>query len=284
MTDTLVLSSEASADNHNPKSPYRLLVCVASLLLLGLVVGIGQMVAHLPNANIQINHQGLNSHEYQQLHQVLGQKADRNWLQADLQPYLQRLQRIGWVSQVDIRRDWQQGLLVNVIPRQPVAKFGSEKLVDANGVVFEPANTDELQAHYWMQLQGESHNAVVMMQQVKQVGNWFEPLGLKIDEVIVTPRMAWFFRFNNGLRVLVDNDNTSEKLYRLSVMLQNQLKPQLPKIQTVDLRYKNGMAITWRTAISDGINSPSTNMIGTSRVTTNIDKTKPVNQATAQAQ
>ena len=33
-------------------------------------------------------------------------------------------------------------------------------------------------------------------------------------------------------------------------MLQNQLHSQLPKIQTIDLRYKNGMAITWRTALA----------------------------------
>ena len=52
--------------------------------------------------------------------------------------------------------------------------------------------------------------------------------------------------------MLVDNDNTSEKLYRLSVMLQNQLKPQLHNLQTIDLRYKNGMAITKRAAPASG--------------------------------
>ncbi|MGL5987527.1 MAG: cell division protein FtsQ/DivIB, partial [Burkholderiales bacterium] len=104
--------------------------------------------------------------------------------------------------------------------------------------VFKPADSNDLNNPSLMQLQGDSQNAVVMMQQIKQVSDWFMPLGMKIEEVIVTPRMAWLFRFDNGLRVLVDNDNTSEKLYRLSIMLQNQLKPQLKTLQTVDLRYK----------------------------------------------
>lgn len=71
---------------------------------------------------------------------------------------------------MDIRRDWQQGLIVKVVPRQAVAKFGSERLVDANGVVYTPADSQELQAHPWMQLQGDTEIAVYHDAfQVKQV-------------------------------------------------------------------------------------------------------------------
>lgn len=223
------------------------------LLLLGMVVIIAKGIQRLPNAPIYIEQTGLNKAQYRMLKQQLGNQATGNFLQADLQNYIDKLQKIGWVDQVDIRRDWKQGLQVKVVPRQAVAKFGSERLVDANGVVFTPADTTDLQAHYWMQLQGENQNATVMMQQVKQISDWFIPLGLKVEEVIVTPRMTWLFRFDNGLRILVDNENTSEKLYRLSVMLQNQLHSQLPKIQTIDLRYKNGMAITWRATLESGV-------------------------------
>jgi cell division protein FtsQ len=203
----------------------------------------------LPNAAISLQHKGLNTQQTLQLQQLLGEKADTNLLKADLQSYVAKLETVDWVGQADVRRDWQQGIVVNVVPRQAVAKFGSERLVDANGTVFKPADSNDLNNPSLMQLQGDSQNAVVMMQQIKQVSDWFMPLGMKIEEVIVTPRMAWLFRFDNGLRVLVDNDNTSEKLYRLSIMLQNQLKPQLKTLQTVDLRYKNGMAITKRPVI-----------------------------------
>lgn len=225
-----------------------LIMLVVVLLLVGAGVLITKVISRLPDAPIHIEKSGLNDAEYRELKRHLGTHAIGNFLQADLQTYVDRLERISWVDQIDIRRDWQQGLLVKVVPRQAVAKFGSLRLVDANGVVYQPADSKELQAHYWMQLQGENQNAVVMMQQVKQISDWFMPLGLKVEEVIVTPRMTWLFRFDNGLRVLVDNDDTSEKLYQLSVMLQNQMHPQLPKIQTIDLRYKNGMAITWRSA------------------------------------
>ena len=250
----------------NTSLPNRFHQLLPKLLMLGVVLLLLILAAlainvfnKLPNAAISLQHKGLNTQQTLQLQQLLGEKADTNLLKADLQSYLAKLETVDWVGQVDVRRDWQQGIVVNVVPRQAVAKFGSERLVDANGMVFKPADSNDLNNTSLMQLQGDSQNAIVMMQQIKQVSDWFMPLGMKIEEVIVTPRMAWLFRFDNGLRVLVDNDNTSEKLYRLSIMLQNQLKPQLKTLQTVDLRYKNGMAITKRPVIQQAGDTTAVN-------------------------
>lgn len=267
----------ASLDTTLPNRFHQLL---PKLLMLGVVLLLVILVAlainvfnKLPNAAISLQHKGLNTQQTLQLQQLLGEKADTNLLKADLQSYLAKIETVDWVGQADVRRDWQQGIVVNVVPRQAVAKFGSERLVDANGTVFKPADSNDLNNTSLMQLQGDSQNAVVMMQQIKQVSDWFMPLGMKIEEVIVTPRMAWLFRFDNGLRVLVDNDNTSEKLYRLSIMLQNQLKPQLKTLQTVDLRYKNGMAITKRPVIQQASD--------TTAVNAKSDDTKPAIDASS---
>ena len=267
----------ASLDNTLPNRFHQLL---PKLLMLGVVLLLLILAAlainvfnKLPNAAISLQHKGLNTQQTLQLQQLLGEKADTNLLKADLQSYLAKLETVDWVGQADVRRDWQQGIVVNVVPRQAVAKFGSERLVDANGTVFKPADSNDLNNASLMQLQGDSQNAVVMMQQIKQVSDWFMPLGMKIEEVIVTPRMAWLFRFDNGLRVLVDNDNTSEKLYRLSILLQNQLKPQLETLQTVDLSYKNGMAITKRPVIQQASDTTAVNKSADTKPVTDANST-----------
>nr|WP_309576730.1 cell division protein FtsQ/DivIB [Moraxella osloensis] len=267
----------ASLDTTLPNRFHQLL---PKLLMLGVVLLLLILAAlainvfnKLPNAAISLQHKGLNTQQTLQLQQLLGEKADTNLLKADLQSYVAKLETVDWVGQADVRRDWQQGIVVNVVPRQAVAKFGSERLVDANGTVFKPADSNDLNNASLMQLQGDSQNAVVMMQQIKQVSDWFMPLGMKIEEVIVTPRMAWLFRFDNGLRVLVDNDNTSEKLYRLSIMLQNQLKPQLETLQTVDLRYKNGMAITKRPVIQQASDTTAVNKSADTKPVTDANST-----------
>lgn len=233
--------------SHLKQRAWHNLIKMFAIMALFLVAWlITHSIAQLPPANIVIETDGLSKQQQAQLQQTLGVKADNNLLQADLAVYQQKAQELTWVAQTDIRRDWQKGIVVTATPRQAVAKFGSEKLVDATGQVFSPMDTGELTSQHWKQLQGDSQNAPLIMQQTEQVTQWFTPLGLKVEEVILTPRMTWLFRFDNGLRVLVDKDNTSEKLYQLSILLGHQLKPKLADIQTVDLRYKNGMTLTWK--------------------------------------
>lgn len=220
--------------------------CLLVLLLMG-IVGYGVAVVHeLPKANIVVSPEQLTPLQQQKVAQFLGTQADVNLLQANLQTYVDKAKQLDWIDHVSIRRDWQQGLVVKITPRQPIARFGSQKFVDASGAVFTPADSQQLQQSNWMRIQGNPQDTVAMMQQIKQIGDWYLPLGLTIHEVIQTPRMTWFYRFDNGLHILVDRENSSEKLYRLSQLLQHQLRPQLDNIQKVDLRYKNGMAITWR--------------------------------------
>lgn len=244
MTTTVPLFRPFSS--HFTKSTYWLAV-VALLFLFILLLSVLQGFRQLPKADISLQQQNLNQQEILVLTGILAQKADNNFLQADLQNYIDVISKIAWVEQVDIQRDWKKGLIVHVTPRHAVAKFGSERLVDSNGVVFKPADQKEVDAKHWTQLQGDEKDVLSMMQQVKQVNDWYVPLGLQLKEVIVTSRMTWLFRFDNGLRILVNHDNTSEKLYRLSMMLQHQLNAKLPKMQSIDLRYKNGMAVTWVT-------------------------------------
>ncbi len=206
-----------------------------------------QQVNSLPKAPIVIqNHHTLSPEQNSALKQVLGTQADSNFFQTDLTAYLDKTQQISWVGQVKVQRDWQQGIVIDVVPRQAVARFGTEKLIDASGTVFTPASSKELTAQNWVRLQGDADKAKLIMQQSQQVSRWFQPLGIQVKEIILTPRMTWLFCFDNGLWVLVDKENTAEKLYQLSFLLQNQLSNEFSQIHKVDLRYKNGMAITWR--------------------------------------
>ena len=60
--------------------------------------------------------------------------------------------------------------------------------------------------------------------------------------------MTWLIRFDNGLRIIVDNENTAQKLLNLSQLIGNQLENRRAEIQSVDLRYKNGFTIAWNIA------------------------------------
>lgn len=201
-----------------------------------------------PAARVYIEATGLSAPQYQTLKEALGERASGSYFTADLQSMRNIALGLSWVDEVSLARDWQRGIIVRALPKQAIAKFGTERLVDAKGQVFVPADEAELAltTEQLVTLQGSKSQAPVIMQQMQQINDWYEPLGIEVVDIILTPRMTWIVRFDDGLRVIVDNENTAQKLLNLSQLLGNQLSEQRADIQAVDLRYKNGFTIAWK--------------------------------------
>lgn len=229
---------------------YLFMVLVLGLLVLILMMG-GKALRDAPPANIYVSNQGLSVAQYRSLQEVMEQQQVSSFFTSDLQALRDITMGLAWVDQVSISRDWQRGIVINALPKQAVANFGTERLVDAKGAVFVPADSRDLTQEQFATLQGEMSQAPVIMQQMQQVNDWYTPLGMQVEDIILSPRMTWLIRFDNGLRVIVDNENTAQKLLNLSQLLGNQLSTRRDEMQSVDLRYKNGFTIAWNTTQSD---------------------------------
>ncbi len=223
---------------------YLFMALVVALLVVILVMG-GKALRDAPPAAIQVSTQNLSAAQYQALQQTMSQQAVSSFFTTDLQTLRDIAIGLAWVDQVSVTRDWQRGIVIMALPKQAVANFGTERLVDAKGVVFVPADSQELMQPTFATLQGEKSQAPVIMQQMQQINSWYAPLGMRVEDIILTPRMTWLVRFDNGLRVIVDNENTAQKLLNLSQLLGNQLSTRRDEIQSIDLRYKNGFTIAW---------------------------------------
>lgn len=232
--------------SHIPPSvKYFFMALVVGLLLLILAMG-AKALHDAPPVAIKVDTQNLSSAQFQALQQTMSQQPESGFFTTDLQSLRDIALGLAWVDEVSVTRDWQQGIVVTALPRQPVANFGTERLVDAKGIVFVPADSQELLRSQFVTLQGEIAQAPVIMQQMQQINNWYAPLGMRVEDIILTPRMTWLVRFDDGLRIIVDNENTAQKLLNLSQLLNSQLSGRRDEIQSVDLRYKNGFAIAWK--------------------------------------
>ncbi|MGP4951190.1 cell division protein FtsQ/DivIB [Psychrobacter sp. T6-1] len=223
---------------------YFFIIVVLGLLLLILIMG-GKALRAAPPATIYVSSKDLSTMQHQALRQVMSQQAVSSFFTSDLQALRDITMSMPWVDQVSVTRDWQRGIVIKALPRQAVAKFGTERLVDAKGVVFVPVDSKDLNQTQFATLQGEIAQAPVIMQQMQQINDWYAPLDIYVEDIILSPRMTWLIRFDNGLRVIVDNENTAQKLLSLSQSLGNQLSAQRDDIQAIDLRYKNGFTLAW---------------------------------------
>lgn len=246
---TDLLSDDARRPTASLQMPnwvrYFFMTLVVGLLLLILVMG-GKALRDAPPASIQVDAQNLTTAQHRALQQTMNQQSVSSFFTTDLQALRDIAMGMAWVDQVSVTRDWQKGIVIAALPKQAVANFGTERLVDAKGAVFVPVDNQELTKSKFATLQGEINQAPVIMQQMQQINDWYAPLDMRVEDIILTPRMTWLVRFDNGLRVIVDNENTAQKLLNLSQLLSNQLSDRRDNMQSIDLRYKNGFTIAWK--------------------------------------
>ena len=169
---------------------YLFMILVLGLLVLILIMG-GKALRDAPPAEIHISNQGLSTAQYNSLQTVMDQQKVSSFFTSDLQALRDITTSLAWVDQVSISRDWQRGIVVTALPKQAVANFGTERLVDAKGSVFVPADSSDLTQERFATLQGEMAQAPVIMQQMQQVNDWYAPLDMQVEDIILSPRMTW---------------------------------------------------------------------------------------------
>lgn len=217
------------------------MVSVALLFVVGCMVI--WATSDSPKKAVAISDSHLSAKELASLQTVVESFGEVPFFGSDLQEIHQSVLKLSWVESAKVSRDWYQGISVAVTPRKAVANFGSGQMVDANGVVFVPADKNALMNSKLVSLGGQPEQAVHIMNQMQRINTWFAPLGISVKDLILAERQTWIATFDNGFSVIVDHENTEQKLYRLSLILNGEYKETLPNIERVDLRYKDGLVI-----------------------------------------
>lgn len=198
-----------------------------------------------PKMPIVLKETALTNIQKDNLYGVIEKIEQTPFYKTDLQSVANQIQQLSWVDTVTVTRDYTQGIVVSVVPKTAVANFGAEHLLDVSGNPFVPADKAELNNQQFIGIYGNQARAKDIMQKVYNLNQWYKPLGLSVEDLILTARHTWLIRFNTGLRVTVDYDRVDDKLFELSAILkEGNLPVPLNDIAMVDLRYKNGFSIT----------------------------------------
>lgn len=220
-------------------------------LLLGWAVFLVMLVFWLYFANqrmvtaLVIDQDGLSVAQHERLAQLGHSFDDLSFYGADLSAIADQFGQVSWVQSVQVARQWGRGIVVSVVPRTAIARFGSDHLLDTTGTVYVPADSSELSDKRLVGLYGEQSQSNAVITQTYALNRWFAPLELSVQDMMLTPRQTWLVRFDNGLRLTVDYERAEQKLYTLSQLLKNeQLPVPLDDIAVIDLRYKNGFSLT----------------------------------------
>ena len=175
-------------------------------------------------------------------------KADTasGYFTTDLEQIRDHALGLSWVDRVVVSRAWPNAIVLRVTPRHAVARWGTGRYLSDDGVVFKPVQGFD---HRNLPLlHGPNSQSRMMMTKYRDINQMFSPMNMRLKELYLTERMTWFMQFDNGMRLIVDQDQTMGKLQRLSEIAKTDLGLVWDNIAGIDLRYRNGLAVQWKNA------------------------------------
>lgn len=194
------------------------------------------------------------------LNQQVVEHINGGFFSLDVDSLKQRLEQLTWVESVAIRRVWPDVLQIEVSEQQPVAIWNQHAIINRRGELFT-ANLEKFPPGL-VNIQGPRGTHRTLMSHYRALAEMTQAVGLRISSLKVNERRAMQLTLDNGLQLLLGRVRSEydmeTELNRFVQAYQATLASKIEKIQLVDLRYTNGLAVRWKqsaNAVVDNKNS-----------------------------
>ena len=167
---------------------------------------------------------------------ALYQRVSGNFFSVDVDGVRAALERLPWVRRAAVRRVWPDRLEATLEEHVALARWGERALVNTFGERFPGGSKARLP-----QFSGPRGSEGEVARRYARFSQIVAPLGTSVDEVILTPRLAWQLRLGNGVRLALGRDADAAEA-RLERFVQSAAKG-VARYDYVDLRYPNGFAL-----------------------------------------
>jgi cell division protein FtsQ len=174
----------------------------------------------------------------EQVEAVVTKELRGNFFTVDLAQTRGAFEKLPWVRNVNVRRQWPDRLEVVVEEHRPLARWGSTALVSAQGEVFEAAINTTLPV-----LQGPDGSAPEVVSRFQEFERVLEPVGRHVVHITLSARRAWVLKLDDGMVLELGRENLESRLGGFVAAYEFTIA-RLPQPSTyIDLRYTNGFAV-----------------------------------------
>lgn len=151
-----------------------------------------------------------------------------------------------WIEAASVRKQWPNTLKVFVVEHNPVAIWNDDLLLNSDGRVFQaPKATITKKLPSLFGPEGSEIEAFNTFQQFAELLyiNNFELTSLALSE-----RFAWQFWLSNGINLNLGRKDKLKRVQKFIDMYPYMLKRKDAEVDSVDLRYDTGLAVSWKAA------------------------------------
>ena len=170
-----------------------------------------------------------------------------NFFTTNLDAVRQAFETVPWVRRATVRREWPDQLIVSLEEYEALGTWGEDgKLLSTKGESFTANLAEAEEDHVLPEFEGPDGSEKEVLSRYDELRTWFAPLKLVPLSLSLSGRYAWTVKLDNGMSVALGREQTSttlkERVDRL-IGIYPQLVEHLQNIETIDMRYQNGLAL-----------------------------------------
>ena len=184
--------------------------------------------------------------DQQDLTIMVNDAINGGFLTVDLKALKAVVEQHPWVSRVMVERQWPSQLQIDITEEVPIARWGEKAFLNRLGESLNIADNSRL--HKLPLLTAEFGDSTEIMEQYQYLSALLLPTGLKLTELKRDGMGVWQVKTNRGIRLVIGRNEVGEKIRRLVVVWESGLNVHSENIEVIDMRYPNGLAVTWRSS------------------------------------
>ncbi len=174
----------------------------------------------------------------EQIEATVKQEVKGNFFTLDLPRARSGFEKLPWVRNVNVRRQWPDRLDVELEEHVPLGRWSADALVNTYGELFAAAYDASLPSFV-----GPPGSAKEIAIQYAYFRRSLATLGMTPVQVQVSPRRAWQVKLSSGVTLQLGRENVESRLDRFVAIFERTVGRLQRRINYVDLRYANGFAV-----------------------------------------
>lgn len=175
---------------------------------------------------------------------VLALGTPGSFMKQDVNIFQQHIERLPWIKQVSVRKQWPDELRIHLVEYVPVARWNDLYLLDSEGKPFsvplERIGDQKLISLYGSE--GSEHDVLSGYQTINEV---LAASKFKVKMVTMSARHSWQLTLDNDVRLELGRDDLNGRLQRFIELYRLLEKQPDKQLNYVDLRYDSGAAVGW---------------------------------------
>ena len=174
---------------------------------------------------------------------VVAKSVDGGLASLDLEAVRREVEKIPWVDEARVARQWPDALRVTIVEEVAAARWNDTGLLNTRGELFirnARFVPPELPA-----LEGPEGSEGEVAKLYLAVQGPLLEAGLRLTGVTLDARGAWQLKLGDGVMVRLGRQSVDVRLQRFVELASATVAKRIAEISYIDMRYTNGFSVGW---------------------------------------